>query len=163
MKSEDFSKEKFSLSIIVNENISNCFNSFVTAKGLESWFIGDAVFENDRGTKDKSEHLESGDNYNWVWQKDFSIKGSVIKYIKNKEVAFTFGQNFTFEVKFSEIGKRTMVNFIQHNHKPTSGNEFAFINCCVCWNFFLTNLKSVLENKSDLRETIVFDETLLNQ
>lgn len=57
----------------------------------------------------------------------------------------------------------TEIKLTQSNNKPSELNEFGFINCCVCWSFFLTNLKSVGESHIDLREKELMNESFINQ
>ncbi len=48
--------------------------------------------------------------------------------------------------------KSFSLNHLEIPHNTESDKASSHLNCRSCWVFFLTNLKSVLENKYDLRE-----------
>lgn len=166
MKPEDFSKDQFVLKIRLNTDLEKAFNLVASSEGLTSWFLGKVDFF------DKEHHIiANGDTllpdytYSWTWEKGYQIKGKVLKYVPKKEFSFTFGTDFSVTITLREIkkGKQTEVLLTQFNHQPSEENEFGFMNCCVCWTFFLTNLKSVAETQKDLRERNSIDESFINQ
>jgi len=166
MKPEDFSKEKFVLKIPFHGNRERAFELLATSRGLESWFLGKVdFFDGKKHLIANGSPLNAGDTFEWVWQKGHRLKGTVLKYIYGEIFEFTFGTDFVvaFTLKDISPGRITQISLTQSNLNPTDSNEFGFLNCCVCWTFFLTNLKSVGENQIDLRETEIMDETFINQ
>ncbi|WP_353778649.1 SRPBCC domain-containing protein [Winogradskyella sp. 3972H.M.0a.05] len=164
MRQEDFSKSEFSHKILLHTTIKDVYQCVATAQGLESWFLGNVKFSSQNEQLSATEVPSSGTAYLWKWQKDFQIEGEIIASENDSYFEFTFGKDFTvlFSLERHESGS-TILHLHQKNLNPTAENEFSFINCCVCWVFFLTNLKSVIEQNVDLRETTVLNETFVNQ
>lgn len=166
MKPEDFTKEKFILKIPLYVEINKAFELIATSKGLTSWFLGNADFLKDDGKEIlDSNFIKEGTIFKWAWQKEYCIAGKVLKHLKNELFEFTFSKDFSVSISLIYNFRKnyTEVTLIQKNHNPSDSNEFGFTNCCVCWSFFLTNLKSVAENNIDLREQNVIDESFVNQ
>jgi hypothetical protein len=166
MKPNDFTKEKFILKIPLYIEINKAFELIATSKGLTSWFLGNADFFNDdeKGILDSS-FIKQGTAFKWVWQKEYGVTGQVLKHRENELFEFTFGTDFSVSISliYDFRKKYTEVTLTQKNHNPSDSNEFGFINCCVCWSFFLSNLKSVAEFNIDLREQNIINESFVNQ
>jgi uncharacterized protein YndB with AHSA1/START domain len=165
MTENNFSSNGFHHSIYLNSPVDKVYKAIASAMGLQSWFIGNAVFTGVNGNVIPMEnHARKDDTFKWNWlAKDLSISGKVLVAIKNEEFSFTFGSSFKVTITLKAINKRTLLTLTQKYSPGAERNDFANINCCVCWGFFLTNLKSVLEHGNDLRETLVDDESLINR
>ena len=164
MKREDFNKERFTLEIKVACSKEELFE-YATSDGLTKWFIGHVEYKDGDGKYIEGSEVKEGDTYLWKWQKPHQIDGTVLSYQVNDHFEFTFGKDFTvkFSVEEVEPGVSSVLRLVQKNHDPNESNEFGFINCCVCWTFFLTNLKSVVEQGKYLREQEIINESFVNQ
>jgi uncharacterized protein YndB with AHSA1/START domain len=165
MTENNFSSNGFHHSIYLNSPIDKVYQAIASADGLCLWFMGSAVFTGVAGNIiSPDEPAQKNDTFKWNWlAKDLSITGKVLESDKSKIFSFTFGSSFEVTITLKVSGKRTLLTLTQKYSPGAEHNDFANINCCVCWGFFLTNLKSVLEHGNDLRETLVDNESLVNR
>lgn len=165
MTKDSFSLNEFYHSIYLAAPLSKVYSYAASAEGLSKWFMGTVKYILPVGAElESSQNVSQGCSYKWQWlEKDLEIEGKVLEAIEDNKVAFTFG--ISFEVRFSleSKGGRTIFTLHQKYIEGAEKNDFAHINCCSCWVFFLTNLKSVIENGIDLRETAERDDTLVNR
>ncbi len=165
MTEQSFNNSEFYHNILLNKSVAEVFKYAATPGGLEKWFIGKAEFISAGNTPRKSdEAVQQGDRYTIEWlAKDLSVSGEVLECIDNSHFRFTFGPSFIVTISVTEQGSRTLFRLKQEYAAGAAKNDFAHINCCVCWGFFVTNLKSVAEHGIDLRETESDDESLVNR
>jgi uncharacterized protein YndB with AHSA1/START domain len=165
MTEKNFSNESFFHSIYVNAPILEVYKTIASSGGLEKWFMGKADYTTGDGRQRAADETAvKGDKFSWHWlEKDLGITGTVLETVNNEKFSFTFGSRFEVTITVKENNNRTLVTLAQHYSKDAEHNDFAHINCCVCWGFFLVNLKSVMEFGNDLRETLVDDESLVNR
>lgn len=164
MTKDSFNRERFRHAVLVNASWDTVSDALLTASGFEKWFIGNASYTDSNGILcDSDELIHEGDNYKWHWlAKDFSVSGTILK-INDDSVSFTFGDSFIVDINFKELDGRILVTLEQKYAEGAMKNDFNYTNCCVCWVFFLTNLKSVLEHGADLREVASDNEELVNR
>ncbi len=165
MTENNFNMERFHHSIYLDKPVNEVYKMAATAGGLSKWFMGDVKYSAPDGTERKENDLiQQGDSYKWHWlAKNLSLEGNVLEAQKNNLAAFTFGSLFTVTITLKEDKGRTLFTLTHQYAKGAAKNDFAYINCCVCWAFFITNLKSVLEHGIDLRETEIDNEALVNR
>jgi len=165
MTENSFTMQSFRHSIYLDKPVSEIYKYIGTADGLTKWFIGSSVYESPEGEKRKfDEHVHKGDEFDWEWlEKDLDITGKVLEAEANSLFKFTFGSLFVVTITLKEDKGRTLFTLTQEYEKNVSQNDFAHINCCVCWGFFITNLKSVVEFGNDLREIEIKNEELVNR
>ena len=164
MTPQSFTKEQFSHGLLLDISIDQAWSYIASPEGLTSWFLGKTSYTGPDGEIRQAHHsVQKGDQYYWEWQKQHSVEGIVLDLVEEEFFAVTFGTDFTVEFRLSQEGNRTRIVLTQLNANPNKSNEFRFINCCVCWAFFLTNLKSMAEGGKDLREVDVEEEILVNQ
>jgi uncharacterized protein YndB with AHSA1/START domain len=165
MTEKNFNNESFFHSIYLNPPIDDVYKIIATSGGLQKWFMGKAEYTDASGSIRPSEQTaQKGDSFSWHWlEKDLSITGKVLGASTNEKFSFTFGAIFEVTISVKENNGRTLLTLAQNYAKDAKKNDFAYINCCTCWVFFLTNLKSVLEHSHDLRETLADDESLVNR
>jgi len=164
MTEKNFDYNSFSHVIYINKIPDYVFRYIATASGITKWFIGKAeYFYGDSGIRLGDDYAQKGDSFLWKWlNKDLELKGMVIECIKIKEFAFTFSPLFKVTINLAQETGRTRITLKQEYQESAVRDDFNFINCCVCWVFFLTNLKSVIEHGIDLREKDFKDEMLIN-
>lgn len=165
MTEKNFDSESFFHSIYLNAYVEDVYKMIASSSGICKWFMGKAEYSDASGKIRHSEHTaQKVDTFSWQWlDKDLSVNGRILEAIKNEKFSFTFGTSFEVSISVKEINGRTLLTLTQNYAKDAMKNDFVHINCCVCWTFFLTNLKSVIEHGNDLRETHVNDESLLNR
>jgi len=164
MTEKSFNMQSFHHSIYLNKPVEEIYKYIGTGNGLTKWFIGESVYSYQGKTRKDDEYVVSGDEFKWDWlEKDLSIAGKVLEAEINKCFKFTFGKSFIVAIIVKEDKGRTLFTVEQEYAKEVAQNDFAHINCCVCWAFFITNLKSVIEFGNDLRETSVDNEELVNR
>ncbi len=165
MTEKNFNNESFFHSIYLNAPINEVYKLIASSGGLQKWFMGKADYTDSSGNIRPSEHTaQKDDTFSWHWlEKDLSINGKVLEASTNEKFSFTFGTTFEVTISVKEDNWRTLLTLTQNYAKDAMKNDFAHINCCTCWVFFLTNLKSVIEHGNDLRETLADDESLVNR
>lgn len=166
MTEKNFNSESFFHSIYLNAPLSDVYKIIASQVGLEKWFMGKALYADSSGSsRAPAEFSQRGDTFSWHWlEKDLNITGTVLEAITNEKFSFTFGPTFEVTISVKEDNGRTLLTLTQkYAKKDADKNDFAYVNCCTCWVFFLTNLKSVIEHNHDLRETLVDNESLVNR
>lgn len=165
MTENSFNMDSFHHSIYLNKPVNEVYKYAATANGFTKWFIGEAEFISAGGkNRGKDELVSEGDKYTFKWlAKDYSVTGEVQQVSENSSIRFTFGSSFIVTITVKEDTGRTLFTLKQEYNSSAAKNDFAHINCCVCWGFFVTNLKSVIEYGNDLRETLADSEELVNR
>ena len=165
MTKDSFDLNEFRHSIYLDAALEEVYMFAASAAGICKWFMGTAVYtESDGRELGSNENASRGCSFSWKWlEKDLEIEGRVLEAAENKKFSFTFGKSFEVSFMLEDSGGRVLFTLHQKYAAGGEKNDFAHINCCTCWVFFLTNLKSVIENGIDLRETIVSDDTLVNR
>ncbi len=164
MTEDNFNWSTFTHAIRINAGIDEVYAMLSTAHGLERWFQGTAQCTDVEG-QERGPHqpMLTGDKFHWNWlAKDYTLYGQIIKSEAGKSVTFTFGPMFEVRWQVVKDGHKCRVELSQWYAKGQEENKFRYLNCAVCWVFFLTNLKSVLEHSHDLRETETADQMLVN-
>lgn len=164
MTEKNFNYERFSHAIYLNASPAEVFENIATATGISKWFIGSAsYYYKDSNVRLGSEAAQKGDSFLWKWlNKDLELKGLVLEAEPGKMFAFTFSPLYRVSINLLAEYGRTKLTLLQEYQKSSVRDDFNYINCCVCWAFFLTNLKSVIEHNNDLREREIRDEMMVN-
>lgn len=156
---EEFDWSSFSKKIAVKADLDEVYQAFSTQKGLESWFLREAIFNRFGDQLNEEEDALEGDEYHWKWHgwSDEVFENGRVLYVEtNKCFAFSFDQNGKTDmvvfVTFEEFKEHVIVNLNQ-TEIPTDdeGKSSYHVGCLTGWVFYLTNLKSVLEGGLDLR------------
>ncbi len=164
MTENNFNLKRFSHGILLDCSIENLCDHITRADGFTKWFIGEAVYDAEGRKRNAGEYLQSGDKFRWKWRaKDFEISGEIISVEKKSEIYFSFGGLHEVKITLEKRDRRSYMRLEQYYKPGAVPNDFVHISCAVCWVFFMTNLKSVIENGIDLRETESDDEELVNR
>ena len=165
MTEEFFKQDRFSHAILLNSSIDDVFKLIATSEGICKWFMGTAKNIALNGKeRNNIEIVQTSDEYEWQWlKKNLKLKGRILEVKNPNIIRFTFSPLYIVTINLSEDNNRVKLILEQECTKDFNGDSFNYFNCCVCWVFFLTNLKSVIENGIDLRETEIIDEMLINQ
>jgi hypothetical protein len=164
MTPETFNLRKFSHGILINCHTEHLYSYVGRADGFTKWFIGNAEYINGENKRSAENYIQAGDKFHWKWlEKDFELSGEILEVIDKISVTFSFGSLHEIKITVSERGHMAHLRLEQYYKKAAEPNDFVHINCAVCWVFFMTNLKSVIEHGIDLRETSSGDEELVNR
>lgn len=165
MTGNNFNLTEFHHSIFLQSQLNEVYYFIASADGICRWFMGKAIYTDPKGNAiNTADAALKNDTFYWQWlAKELNINGRVIEAKENELFSFTFGQSFEVTISLKEQNGRVLLTLHQKYSAGTERNDFAHINCCTCWVFFLTNLKSVLEHGIDLRETLIDDESLVNR
>ncbi len=153
MNTENYPWDKFSLTFYYPVPREKLFTAWSTAKGLESFFIEEASFINEEGlSRAADERIQASDRYEWKWRHDFAVNGQIQSLIGNEELSFSFG-SMNVRLRFFDSDQGSGVHLEQSDIPDNpDGLVMGHLNCRSCWTFFMTNLKSVLINGTDLRD-----------
>lgn len=164
MTEKNFNMHRFTHAIYLNAPAELVFEYAATPSGIVKWFIGKAkYYYKDSNIRLGNDPAQKGDSFLWNWlNKDLELKGIVTESVINKVFQFTFSPLYIVTLEFHSGGNKTKLTLTQEYQESAVKNDFNYINCCACWVFFLTNLKSVIENGIDLREKDVNDDMLVN-
>jgi hypothetical protein len=159
-----FNWERFQRSVLVRASIDACHAAIFTSGGLAKWFIGSATYSTSDGLpRAHVARVHMGDDYLWKWlDKDLELTGQVLN-VTHLSVTFSFGEAGTVTMSARQEADRVRVTIAQEALPDKPYDKEAFVNCYVCWSFFLLNLKSVLEHHIDLREREIDDDELVNR
>ena len=165
MTSNTFDLYEFRHSILLAIQPQDVYRYIASSRGICSWFIGEAVYMKPGGeVRGEEENSAKGDSFRWKWLgKELQMEGEVLNSIEGELFEFTFGKSFIVSISLTEQNGRTLFTLHQSYRDGAEKNDFAHINCCVCWVFFMTNLKSVAEHGIDLRETLADSDSLINR
>ncbi len=120
------------------------FAGVTEPKQLVRWFLSKAKVEPKKGGK-----------YSFDWIGDYHMDGKVKKFEKDESVAFSWHDKLpngkmadtTASFKVSKKGRGTILRLRHTGFKDPE----HFADCSSRWGYYLTNMKSVLDNGKDLR------------
>jgi hypothetical protein len=146
---------RFVLRVPVRSGVSQIYQAWNTQEGLESWFLRKAAFKINGKLKERTEPVQKGDSYEWLWHgwsDEVVEKGTILEANGNSTVRFSFGKAGNVTVNIHPEADENIVELIQDDI-PTDDESKAYyhIGCTKGWVFYLSNLKSILEGGIDLR------------
>ncbi len=146
----------FTLRISIDQDWPKIYRAWTTRQGLEKWFLREAKFNNSHGdSRKKTEFIHTGDTYKWLWYgylDDTFESGEIMEANGTDFIQFSFsgGTIVTVQLK-SEYG-HSVVELTQENISIDEESKAKYhLGCLTGWNFYLANLKSILEGGLDLR------------
>lgn len=143
----------FNKRININSEKDKIFDSWCTQDNLEKWFLSQAQFFREDGTKRKrNSFIEKDDTYEWSWYgSDFISEGKVLETNNKDYLKFTF-LGCLVEVKV-KIEENTNILQITQSEIPLDEESRMnyYVGCARGWTFYAANLKSILEGGIDLR------------
>jgi uncharacterized protein YndB with AHSA1/START domain len=115
------------------------FEALTEPELLLGWFLTKANLE-----------PKVGGEYRFEWNSGYSLKGRISKFRKNKSLAYTFGSED--DIVTFELSRRRKGTLLTLRDGLTDSDSLA--SRAGHWAYYLTNLKSVLENGKDLRSKL---------
>ena len=144
---------QFTLHMYYRASIERVFAAWSTSGGLTSFFIREARHVAPDGTvRAPGEPAQPGDRYAWDFMHPFRVEGEFLPS-DEREVAFTFGGAMRVKVTVRQVEEQVEVRLHQTGCATEDPDRaWQHLNCRTCWTYFMTNLKSVLEHDTDLRD-----------
>ena len=154
MNKDDWSS--FKLVAGFNSTISNVYDAWASAEGIEKWFLRSADFFTREGRpRTRTEKIQSGDSYLWKWHgfpDDIFEKGTILEANGKDILKFTFSGGCTVSVFIRPLDEITLLDLLQENISWDDNPERnLYVQCQTGWLFYLANLKSMIEGGIDLR------------
>ena len=155
---------KFIRRLYLKTDTETAFNFIATSQGLSTWFLQRAYYFSPQGVmRDKNELAQKNDQYDWTWfYKNHNLKGEVLETNNKNFIKISFGSSLvSFELK--DTKEKSVLLELTQIEKTSENSQFDEIDCFATWTFFLTNLKSVIEYNTDLRDKNPTVEGLINR
>ncbi len=146
---------EFKLRVNIKTDTDAVYQLWATRKGLESWFLRNAVFKDQDGNvRAPDSAIEEGDTYEWYWHgyPDSVVeKGKVLK-ADGRIFSFTFSMGCPVTIQIYTESNETIVELIESDLPTDETTRLKhFVGDSKGWIFYLVNLKSILEGGLDLR------------
>jgi uncharacterized protein YndB with AHSA1/START domain len=150
----NYNWEEFEINYYYPVGVDRLYDAWATPKGLKSFFIEEITITDPSGTeRGEMDRVAAGDKYSWRWRHDYALFGTFENAEAQEALEFTFS-SMLVNLKFKQLEGSSLLLLRQTNIPTTDvGRATSHLNCRVCWTFFLTNLKSVLINGTDLRDS----------
>lgn len=146
---------QFARKIIIDRSVSDIYPMWATSKGLTTWFLSLATYQNAGGEiRDTNAFYQSGDTYRWEWHNwEGSASGKVLAQNGVDCVKFDF-ESSVVEVTLEPFHDgRTLVSLLQSKIAEDDDSKMQiYCGCSSGWTFWLTNLKAYLEHGILLNE-----------
>jgi uncharacterized protein YndB with AHSA1/START domain len=151
---DEYDWSEFTVHTIYRASRADVFRAWATPAGLASFFIGAALHTGPDGApRDPHELAQVGDRYAWDFVHGFRLTGEILAVDPGERVAFTFGGDLRVEVTLRQLDGGVQVRLHQTGCATEDPDRpWQHVNCRSCWIFFMTNLVSVLEHGTDLRD-----------
>ena len=155
---------EFKQRIYVKAPVERVYRLWATSAGLTKWWPIKARYTTPEGRNVGSNDLaEEGGRYWMAWPGGVEESGTVLEANNRDLIKFTFGKDIRVTVKLIKRKKGTLVDLVQRSAWPSEEeNMEVYLEYYPGWVFYLTNLKSVLEARADLREKEPDVEHLIN-
>jgi hypothetical protein len=158
---------RFTRRIPVNAAAKSIYDAWATQQGLESWFLRLAQFTKADGTsRPRNNHVEKGDRYKWLWfgYDDTATEEREITEANGwDQLQFSFSGGCIVTITIKQEQGETICELVQQMPMDDiKEQQHFFIECGKGWDFYLTNLKSVLEGGLDLRNKNINLKDLIN-
>ena len=145
----------FEKKIYIKSSIQKIYELWATQKGLTSWFLSHAEFNDENGNKrNEFEHIQTGDTYTWHWHNwDGKGEGNIIQANGKDYLELTF-EDSKVSITLEEKNEVVIIILKQFEIPEDDENKLKIhFGCSNGWTFWLTNLKAYLEHGILLNET----------
>lgn len=118
--------------------IAAVFSAITKPKGLSRWMLQRAKLQ-----------AKKGGAYEFTWIGGYTEKGTVADLIENKRLVLNWSGNTKAAFNLKRKGSYTILEMVHTGFKNSQIEMWAGTKSG--WAYYLMNLKSVLENRKDLR------------
>lgn len=158
---------RFIRRIPVNASAKAIYDAWTTQQGLESWFLRLAQFTAADGSiRPRNNNIAAGDHYKWLWHgyDDVVVEERDVLLANGwDKLQFHFSGGCIVTVAVLQEQGAMICELTQEMPmKDIEEQQYFFIECGKGWDFYLTNLKSVLEGGADLRNKNASLKNLIN-
>jgi hypothetical protein len=158
---------RFTRRIPVKAAAKSVYDAWSTRQGLESWFLRLAQFTKADGTpRPRNSLTEKGDSYKWLWfgyDDTITEEREITEANGRDQLQFFFSGGCIVTISIKQEQGETICELVQQMPMDDiKEQQHFFIECGKGWDFYLTNLKSVLEGGLDLRNKNVNLKNLVN-
>jgi uncharacterized protein YndB with AHSA1/START domain len=112
------------------------FQALTEPKMLVKWFLTSAYVD-----------PREGGDYDFDWLNGYHYSGRIMRFEKNETVSYSWGRETRATFELTRKGRGTLLKLHHDGFADPEPLGMAASN----WGYFLTNLKSVLKNGTDLR------------
>ncbi|WP_413999044.1 SRPBCC family protein [Flavobacterium sp. W1B] len=143
----------FKMNIGVKASLQEMYDAWTKSDKMEQWFLASCKYSGENQNIDQNQNAIAGNTYEWTWfLYDGIEKGKIVAANGKDFFQFTFAGECLVDIELTQKGEYVLVTLTQKNIPTDEKSKFNIrIGCVEGWTFFLTNLKSVYENCSDLR------------
>ncbi|MEO6694337.1 MAG: SRPBCC domain-containing protein [Ignavibacteria bacterium] len=151
---DNFDFGKFIQRIYISSDINHVYKMCTTSGNLEQWYLKSSVIHTQEGKlRERDEKIMKNDEYEWTWIDGAKLHGIILESDGKENLKFSFGVNVSVSISLKPKGNRTLVELVQEQDFENAEMKFNnYMACFPGWQFYLINLKSVCEKKTDLRE-----------
>ena len=144
---------RFSLFVAINASPERLFDAWTTSSGLESFFVDMmAIYDREGRLLDASERVMPGCRYVWRWDSGALARGAFVAVDPGRQVSFTFGDS-KVSITLHPHKAGTLLELSQFDMADDEHNRMhVHTNCRAAWVYFLTVLKTLLEQGLDSRD-----------
>ena len=156
--------KSFTERIHIYAPMDSLYTAMATAEGLMGWCAMEVDFTDAEGNPLPSgQQATPGDRYQFRWPKDIKEEGEFLEANGTDRVRFAFGEGIECTMDLEDAGDGSIiVTLVQTQDKGDEMNLKIMLGYMEGWAFYVTNLKSVLEGGSDLRDYAHDTEGLIN-
>ena len=153
---EEYNWSRFKIRVPINSSLIDIYEMWTTQDGLEKWFLRRAEFtKKDGSRRDRLSRIQISDTYEWRWHgygDEGFEKGTIIEANGKDFLKFIFGKAGIVSVYLKTEEGISIVELIQEEIPTDEKSKVNYhLGCTTGWNFYLVNLKSILEGGIDLR------------
>jgi len=153
---EKINWDSFTVRIDVKAPIEKLYAAWATRTGIESWFLRRSEYKSPDGAiKSGDEPVQKDDTYTWLWHgwpDDTVEHGTILDCNGKNYFKFSFGKAGNCTVRIYKEQEETIVELRQDNiPDDDTGKQTWHVGCKTGWTYYLTNLKSVYQFGTDLR------------
>ena len=127
-------------SVCIESDTLNVFSYYTISELISKWWSKTSYSENCPGGK-----------LIFYWLNGTCLETKFDKYILGKEISFAFGKEY-IEVTFEILNESKCKVSLLHKVPADSAELSNVIHIAKSWSFLLTNLRSVIEFRNDLRK-----------
>lgn len=143
------------------------YEAWASSSGMEAWFLRSCEYRDEGGRRlDPETFAVKGNSYRFLWHgytDDVFEEGEVLEANGRDYFRFRFGKAGICTVRILLAGDEQMVELEQEEIPVDEASRMQYhVGCKTGWTFYLTNLKSVMEGGTDLRNRNVNLQDMLN-
>lgn len=144
---------RFDLHVYIEVDPQTALRAWLTSDGMESFFVElMRITGPDGDERQPDEPARAGDRYIWRWPTGRYVRGEYLEPEASDQVAFTFGES-KVRITAKPYRDGTLLRLRQFDIPDTEqARMHVHANCRAAWVYFLSVLKTLLEQGVDGRD-----------